>query len=126
MSNLTKQALLSRAARRLVGDRRYMVSALVLWSGEEWNEERFGELLECSPSDAVKIALCTRPSGSSLAFRTNVARIAAIAGIPPGRIANAIRQAEAVEEFTTGTGVQLLAAARDRIEHSDSDDSEEG
>jgi hypothetical protein len=122
MTRRTRHELLDSAAKRLARDPKFMASALAALNGGAWNGQQISHLLKCEPATVVRIALCTRPLGSSAQFRSDVERIASLGKVPPGLIASAIRQAEALESFEKASERQLLAAARDRI---DEDDSEE-
>lgn len=124
MTRSTREELLATAAKRLMRDPKFMASALVTMSGGIWDEQRIGDLLACEADNVVRIALCTRPLGSSPQFRSDVERIAALGGVSASVIAEAIRQAEALETFEKATEQQILAAARDRIDDSDADDLE--
>ena len=124
MTRLTRQELLATAAQRLVRDPKFMASALVTLTGGDWDEQRISDLLACEAATVVHIALCTRPLGSSPQFRSDVERIAALGNVSPGVIAEAIRQAEALESFGSASEQKFLAAARDRIDESNADHSE--
>src|SRR5260221_289436 len=126
MTRRTRQQLLVDAAKRLATDPKFMASALVTLNGGDWDEQRIGGFLACEPSAVIRIALCTRPLGSSPQFRANVERIAVLGGVSAGVIAETIRRAEALESFQKATDHQLLAAARDRIDQSNKDSKEDG
>jgi hypothetical protein len=98
-----------------------MASALATLNGGDWDEQRIGRVLACDEITVVRIALCTRPLGSSPQFRSDVERIAALGKVSPGLIAEAIRQAEALESFERASEEQFLAAARDRTDDTEED-----
>ena len=124
MTRRTRRELLGNAAKRLARDPKFMASALATLNGGDWDEQRIGGVLACDPTTVVRIALCTRPLGSSPQFRSDVERIAALGKVSPGVIAEAIRQAEALESFERASEQQFLTAARDRIDNPDTDDSQ--
>ena len=67
----------------------------------------------------VTLALCRRPEISASSFRAEVEKVAARAGAKPERVAEALREVEAIMAFRRARQVQnggMLLAARDRVD----------
>jgi hypothetical protein len=126
-------AALERLAGRLRRDPRFMSYVLAAYQSQEnLTEEELSQELRTLPALVVRLALCKRPSPSSPQFAEQVREIAEYTLTDAARLANILRQVEALESLSRHTSLSLqagdeeaessrplsglLAAARDRVE----------
>ncbi len=82
------------------------------------DEEEIATFLQCSTDALVSLALCRKPDTNGPSFRMDVERIADHCGANPTRLANLLREVDAlramraVQQSHAPSG--LLLAARDR------------
>lgn len=79
--------------------------------------------LGCAPERLPKLALCRRPAPRAAGFRRKVQKISEWVGISAERLAELLREVDAVDAFRSsntaspaGSSHGMLLAARDRIE----------
>ena len=123
MSFQESLGLLSTLARRLRDDRQYMAHALAAFQSQEnLTDEELAQELGTLPELVVRLSLCKRPSPSSARFAEQVRELADYTLTDAARLANILRQVDALEKFSQRAGEEsdgLLAAARDRVEATD-------
>lgn len=111
----TRETMLERAAYRASRDEWMLASALRSWCGEgdTLDIDAVAAALGCARSAVVSLALCRRPMPTAPTFRVDVGTIAASVGVDEFRLLGLLRECDALSAFRTGSGKQVLAAARD-------------
>ena len=123
---------LTRLAHRLSNDIEFMAGVLTIYSvQEQLSEQELANLLEISTEKLSTLALCKSPQSSKPDFANQVKQIASYVGVDTIRLANLIRQVEAIEVIKNLPGKVTcqetvnnqstkefgwLSAARDRIQ----------
>ncbi len=126
---------LAGLARRLRDDPHYMANILAVYQQQERLDENelIGQL-NTGLGNLVRLSLCKRPDANSPHFAEQIRQIAVYTGIEPSKLANIVRQVDALNilskqvSMSTSKDVyprqgqlrlDLLAAARDRIGDTD-------
>jgi hypothetical protein len=109
----SKEAMLERAVMRVADDETFVASVLRDWGGGRLDLDATTSFLGCDRSAAIQLALCRRPETTAPAFRSDVAKIAAHAGVDENRLLGLLREAASIAAFRKADGAQMLAAARD-------------
>ena len=85
------------------------------------DEEGLAKFLHCSSEALVRMALCRQPEMTSTTFRADVEQIAAYCGADAQRVAELVRQTDAVRSLRgvpapvpMSTPAGMMVAARDR------------
>jgi len=112
--------LLRAAAARAADRSFFLASQLAAYQSlHSLTEADLAAWLGCQPDGLVTLALCRRPEISASSFRAEVEKVAARAGAKPERVAEALREVEAIMAFRRARQVQnggMLLAARDRVD----------
>jgi hypothetical protein len=120
MANRSSERLLGAAAARAADRSFFLASQLAAYrSLHSLTEADLAAWLGCRPDGLVTLALCRRPEIAASSFRAEVEKVAARARAKPERVAEALREVEAVIAFRQARSVQtggMLLAARDRLE----------
>ena len=128
MGKRTNPDLLHHAAQRARDREAFVASALHAYQAlHNMGDDEMAAFLGCSPANLPRLALCRRPDAASTHFRAGVDEIAAYAGVDRFRLAELLREADAVRAFqarregpdgVTDRGV-LLAARDHTAEEAD-------
>ena len=128
-------------AVRLKSDPNFMSWIFATYQKQERvSETKLIDILNTTPDMLYRLALCKRPNSNRPEFLKEIHQLSDYASIDPIRLANLIRQVEALDAFRTmpipletQTNSQMfsvssgvLAAARDRDEKDDSAPSSPG
>lgn len=118
-SNITP-FLLQYAARKAARSRFFLAEYLTEFSSiHKMDEDKLAQFLGCSSGLIPKLALCRRPDPESMNFRSEVEQIAVSFNLQPLRLAQLIREVEALKALAEmeSKGQEapdgLLAVARD-------------
>jgi hypothetical protein len=113
---MTDPARLRHLAERLRGDPEFLAAYLLDYAEtEELTDVALAEQLACEPAQLPSVLLCRCPSGPPAQFRSDLQRITDRFGIDPTRLAQIIRQEQALTALREGAAdAELPAAARDR------------
>jgi hypothetical protein len=119
---------LDRAAERASQSPFFLGFALARYARIEGlrDDAELARRLACHPATLSRLRLCRRPDGGSARFAADVLRIAQRFGLDPARLAELLRQVDALDALRAveDTAGSWLAAARDRDEDEDDEDAE--
>lgn len=121
MSRNRAADLLRHAARRASQHPFFLAAYLEAFrSQREMQEADLALFLGCAPDMLPKLALCRRPNPETQQFRSDVHHIARAFGIQPERLAQLIREVDALQALRKASPASgqlsthgLLMAARD-------------
>lgn len=116
MTEPANDALRRRAAAAAASRPRFLAAALARFrAAEALDEADLARWLGIAPAQLPRLALCTLPRPDR--FRADVEAIAGRFGIEPARLANLLREVDALaalDAADVASGAGLLAAARAR------------
>lgn len=120
MANRTAGRLLWKAAARAADHPFFLASQLLAYGSlRGLSRPDLAKWLGCKPNGLVRLELCRRPEVSAPSFRAEVEKVAAFAGAKPERVAEALREVEAIAALRQARHPKdggMLLAARDRVE----------
>lgn len=125
MTKRLTERLMRHAAARAATREAFVASALAEYRTlNDMNERRLAAWLGIVPAKLTRLALCRRPEGAGMRFREGVRQIVAATGVDGDRLAELLREVEAVRALRGAPAGEaaagMLMAARDR------DDEEAG
>src|SRR5438128_5039511 len=101
MTDQESTAALTRLARRLQSDQRYMSYVLAAYQRQEsLTDEELAEQLGTLPALVVRLSLCKRPISSSTQFAERVRELADYTLTDEAQLAVIIRQVDALEKLS--------------------------
>ena len=115
---------LVRAASRVSSNPTYMAFTLRIYGGDRFEVGELASALSTDVSKIVRLALCRRPRATAEHFMTDVKAIASGCGVGKDKVAEVVRRADAINALRSSAPV-LMAAARDRLDQSESDPTKE-
>lgn len=135
----TNKSRLTRLARRLQSDPRFMAYALAVYCEQEGiDEEELAQVLGIMPEMMSRLALCKRPDDRSPEFAAQAREIADYTLADESQLANLLRQISGLEklaqrgpaaidenEVAEPLMTGLLAVARDRDETEEDQEKRE-
>jgi hypothetical protein len=136
-SNKTEQ--LNRLARRLLDNPSFMAYVLAQFQRQErLNDDELAKNLNTPVDTLPRLALCKRPDSGSPQFADQIRQIAAYTNLDAAQLAHIVRQVDFVEKMAkkpqpnqakelpqVAPRFGLVAAARDRNEAEESDQSQD-
>src|SRR5207253_56629 len=109
--------LLQRAAERAAGQEFYLAAVLKRYQQQtDQDDAQVAAMLGVPPEALPRLALCRAPVASGPAFRQQVERIAAFAGVRAPALAQIVRTAASFAALSSADQPAKLLAARDRDE----------
>lgn len=100
----------------------FFVGHLLRFLADKPSYEDLAERLQCPREQILRLALCRCPREQAEWFRQDINRIAAYIRCSPIALAQAVREATTMKEFSargSASGNRTLLAARDRIPGED-------
>lgn len=121
MDSQNNNDIFRRTARRAAQRASFIAADLAAYKATQGaSEEELANFLSCPVEALTDLALCKRPDPSRSNFKTQVQRIASFVGCDDSRLANLLREVDAINVFRSAAedgelpaGAGLLAAARD-------------
>jgi ABC-type uncharacterized transport system ATPase subunit len=112
------------AVNRLATRPAFLAHVFATAFGGDVSAKRIAAELQCSETNALRIAMMTVPRSDGQLFRDDMARIASAAGVDYGLLFSVIKQAQVLAVFDhDGKGAGMLLAARDVV--PDAEDHED-
>lgn len=109
-----------RMARRAEQDPFFMASALAAFRRlQGLDDDALAAFLRCPAEMLPHLALCRRPDPASPRFQSDVTQIATYARADPDQLVRLLRRVNVFAALEPAAQQDLLAAARDREEETD-------